>query len=54
MGEIDSKGIIKDVEGQKIGEVDANMNVKDENGNKIGEAKGITQQQAAYIYFFKL
>ena len=50
-GEVDSDGEAKDANGNVVGTIGRDGEVRDCNGNRIGDANGMSNEQAAYLFF---
>ena len=53
IGNVNSDGLVKDDSGNILGHISDDGDVKDDEGNIIGNAEGMTNEEAAYMYFFK-
>jgi hypothetical protein len=53
IGNVNSDGLVKDDSGNVLGHISDDGDVKDDEGNIIGNAEGMTNEEAAYMYFFK-
>ena len=52
-GRVDNDGVVRDECNRELGRIDNDGVVRDANNNEIGRADGISNSQAAYMYFFK-
>jgi len=52
LGRIESDGIVRDECNRELGRIDDDGVVRDANNNEIGRADSISNEQAAYMYFF--
>ena len=42
---------MKDADGNVVGKICSDGEVRDCNGNRIGDARGMSNEQAAYLFF---
>jgi hypothetical protein len=45
-------GVVRDADGNRLGEIIDGV-VRDENGERLGEAQGLSDEEAAYKFFYK-
>ena len=52
IGRVNDDGVVHDNSGNQLGHISDDGDVKDNEGNIIGHAEGMTDEEAAYMYFF--
>ena len=52
MGRVEN-GVVKNRDGLEVGRIESDGTVKNRDGIEIGNAGGMSDEQAAYLYFFK-
>ena len=52
-GRVEDDGVVRDENNREIGRIDSDGVVRDSCNNEIGRAEGISNEEAAYMYFFK-
>jgi hypothetical protein len=53
IGNVNDNGLVRDDSGNVLGHISEDGDVKDEDGNLIGNAEGMSNEEAAYMYFFR-
>ena len=52
-GRVEDDGVVRDEYNREIGRIDSDGVVRDSCNNEIGRAEGVSNEEAAYMYFFK-